>query len=220
VTCGSRAKSDVAEAAAKTKESASKGVTGEANRVSRVGDIVSDDDLARWVRQGDDAAWDVLVKRYNRPVFRVCWRSTGNSAVAEDLTQDVWLRVWKKRESIRDGGFIFWVFDIARKICIDRARKDKIRRETTAEPEDAVAVEDAHGAYINVPDKANLKIFAEELLAILPEKERRVLLKRFVEGMTQQAVAESEGCSDPTIKVICARATARIRAHLSRGNAV
>jgi RNA polymerase sigma factor (sigma-70 family) len=220
VTCGSRARRGIAEAAAKTKTPARENATVEANRVSRTEDVVSDDELARRIRLDDDDAWYILVRRYNSPVFGLCWRSTGRTAVAEELVQEVWFRLWETRETIRDGGFVARIYQIARNLCIDEARKAQHRPEDAAEPGDATATEDASDAYINVPDKVNLKIFVEELLAIVPEKERRVLLKLFAEGMTLTEVGVSEGYTPQGIRAICQRATARIRTHLSRGNAV
>ncbi|MDQ6759596.1 MAG: hypothetical protein M3Z32_06995, partial [Acidobacteriota bacterium] len=165
MTCGSRAKSGIAEAAARTRKAARESATGEANRVSRTEGVVSDDELARRIRRGDDDAWKILVQRYKGPVFGLCWRSAGNTADAEELTQEVWARLWATRKTIRDGGFIARIFQIARHLCIDKARKARHRRGEAAEPEDAVPAEDAHEAYVNVPDEANLRIFAEELLA-------------------------------------------------------
>jgi RNA polymerase sigma-70 factor (ECF subfamily) len=216
VRCESRAKSCIAEAA-ETKKPAGERDTGKANRGCRTEDVVSDDELAHRVREGDDDAWNTLVERYHVSVFRACWRSTGNMADADELAQDVWTRMWENRNTIRDGGFISRIFAITRNLCIDESRKAKHRSEKAAELGDAEAGEVVDVAHISVPDTADLRVFAEELLAVLPEQERRILLMLFVEGMTLQEIGAAEGCSHTSIATIRDSATKRILEWLSRG---
>jgi RNA polymerase sigma-70 factor, ECF subfamily len=91
---------------------------------------VTDEDLMRAVRAGDLAKLGVLFDRYHAPLFDFLSRMTGNAAAAEDLVQDIFVRILKYRSTYRDDGrFETWLFRIAR-----NARADYFRTRPLVEP--------------------------------------------------------------------------------------
>ncbi len=90
-----------------------------------------DAQLVQQCLQGDGSAWEELVRRHTRRIFNICYRFTGNRTESEDLSQDVFLRVYRTLGSYRSahGGFATWMTSVTRNLLIDhyrRTRRDRI----------------------------------------------------------------------------------------------
>jgi RNA polymerase sigma-70 factor, ECF subfamily len=81
---------------------------------------------------GEEAAWEALVKTHTRRVYAICYRFTGSNQEAQDLTQDVFLRVFRSLKSFRagEGSFNVWLGKLARNLLIDHYRRTKLERAT------------------------------------------------------------------------------------------
>ena len=81
---------------------------------------------------GQDAAWEDLVKLHTRRVYSICYRFTSSGAEAQDLTQDVFLRVFKNLKSFRagEGLFVVWLTRLTRNLLIDHYRRTRMDRAT------------------------------------------------------------------------------------------
>jgi RNA polymerase sigma-70 factor, ECF subfamily len=81
---------------------------------------------------GDETAWEDLVKVYTKRVYAICYRFTGSEAEAQDLTQEVFLRVFKTLRSFRagEGSFVVWLTRLSRNLLIDNYRRTKLDRVT------------------------------------------------------------------------------------------
>jgi RNA polymerase sigma-70 factor, ECF subfamily len=81
---------------------------------------------------GEEAAWEDLVKVHTRRVYAICYRFTGSDHQAQDLTQDVFLRVFKSLKSFRsgEGSFTVWLSRLTRNLLIDHYRRSKLERAT------------------------------------------------------------------------------------------
>src|ERR1700683_4385383 len=79
---------------------------------------------------GQDAAWEELVKLHTRRVFAICYRFTGSDSEAQDLSQEVFLRVFKNLKSFRsgEGSFVVWLARLTRNLRIDHYRRAEVRR--------------------------------------------------------------------------------------------
>ncbi|MGH9658852.1 MAG: RNA polymerase sigma factor, partial [Bryobacteraceae bacterium] len=93
---------------------------------------------------GDDAAWEDLVRLHTRRVYGLCYRFTGRESEAQDLTQDVFLRVYRTLHSYRseEGAFVTWLTRLARNLLIDHYRRTKQDRATASIEEQLTAVEE------------------------------------------------------------------------------
>ena len=88
-----------------------------------------DEDLMDKVRLGNKHAFEILIHRHQRSVLNFIFRFMGNRTDAEDLTQEVFLRVWKAAGSYKpDAKFTTWVYKIATNLCINKQRAIRIRR--------------------------------------------------------------------------------------------
>src|SRR5580704_8937623 len=81
---------------------------------------------------GEDAAWEDLVRIHTRRVYAICYRFTGSDHKAQDLTQEVFLRVFRSLKNFRagEGSFTVWLGRVARNLLIDDYRKNKLERAT------------------------------------------------------------------------------------------
>lgn len=81
---------------------------------------------------GDETAWEDLVKLHTRRVYGICYRFTNSESEAQDLTQDVFLRVFKTVKSFRsgEGSFVVWLTRLTRNLLIDNYRRTKMERAT------------------------------------------------------------------------------------------
>ncbi|MGH9592920.1 MAG: RNA polymerase sigma factor [Bryobacteraceae bacterium] len=79
---------------------------------------------------GEEAAWEGLVKVHTRRVYAICYRFTGSDHQAQDLTQDVFLRVFRSLKSFRsgEGSFTVWLSRLTRNLLIDHYRRNKLER--------------------------------------------------------------------------------------------
>ncbi len=102
---------------------------------------------------GEQAAWDELVKTYTKRVYAICYRFTGTDAEAQDLTQEVFVRVFRTLGSFRagEGSFMVWLTRLTRNLLIDHYRRTKNDRVTDA-LEDKLPVLEERTAQISRTD--------------------------------------------------------------------
>ena len=96
---------------------------------------------------GDAAAWEDLVRAHTRRVYGICYRFTGRDSEAQDLTQDVFLRVFRALGSFRstEGSFTTWLARLTRNLLIDHYRRTRNERVTDSIEEQLPRVEVRHG---------------------------------------------------------------------------
>ena len=107
-----------------------------------------DAQLVQQCLQGDGSAWEELVRRHTRRIYNICYRFTGNGAEAEDLSQEVFLRVYKTLGSYRSafGGFATWMTSVTRNLLIDHYRRTKRDRITDSLEDSMPVVENKESA--------------------------------------------------------------------------
>jgi len=161
------------------------------------------------VRDGDLAKLGLLFERYHVALFEFLSRVTGNRTAAEDLVQDIFVRILKYRATYRDGGsFETWLYRIAR-----NARADYFRQRPSAEPLGSEALEQLEPA----PGPARqLEAGREEArlrraLLLLREDKREVLVLARYRGMKHEQIADLLGVEIGTVKVRIHRAMRELR---------
>jgi RNA polymerase sigma factor (sigma-70 family) len=170
---------------------------------------VTDEALMTAVRSGDLGKLGILFERYHAPLFDFLARMTGDRTAAEDLVQDIFVRILKYRATFRDdGSFETWLFRIAR-----NARADYFRRRTPGEPLDAEALErpePSPGPALRLQadrDRARLK----RALMLLPEDKRELLVLARYREMKYEQIAEIFGIEVGAVKVRVHRAVRELR---------
>ena len=108
-----------------------------------VAELDLDTNLVERCLSGDEAAWEDLVKLHTRRVYAICYRFTGNDSEAQDLTQDVFLRIFRNLKSFRsgEGSFTVWLTRLTRNLLIDHYRRTKQERATDSIEEQLVVLE-------------------------------------------------------------------------------
>ena len=117
-----------------------------------------DAQLVQQCLQGDSSAWEELVRRHTRRIFNLCYRFTGNSAEAEDMSQEVFLRVYRTLGSYHSahGGFATWMTSVTRNLLIDHYRRTK-RDRITDSLEDAMPAVENKASSARRPDQLMLQ---------------------------------------------------------------
>lgn len=161
------------------------------------------------VRQGDVAKLALLFERYHRPLFDFLCRMTGNAAAAEDLVQDVFVRILKYRATFRDEGrFETWVFRIARNV---RADYFKRRGMPPAELTEAAGhASPEPGAPDAIERDRNVDCLKRALLLLRDDKRELIVLARY-RGLSHAAIADLLGVEVGTVKVRMHRAVKELR---------
>src|SRR4029078_4142690 len=151
----------------------------------------SDAELIERCLQKDNSAWELVVGRYKRKVFHIAYKFTGRHDDAEDLTQEIFLKVFRSLEKFnRDADFSTWLSSVARNYCIDHYRASKREKEVLVE--DLVAFDLAHASAGSSPHRAledrDRRSFLRRGLEALPEQLRQAGLLREPQGLTHHDV--------------------------------
>jgi RNA polymerase sigma-70 factor (ECF subfamily) len=169
----------------------------------------TDEALMRAVREGDLARLGSLFDRYHLSLFDFLNRMTGNRHAAEDLVQEVFLRVLKYRATYRDGArFETWVFRIAR-----NARADYFSRRENAGPltEEAMESPDSTpGPDRQLEQESDSARLQAALMSLREDRRELIVLARF-QGMKHEAIAELLGIDVGAVKVRIHRALKELR---------
>jgi RNA polymerase sigma-70 factor (ECF subfamily) len=155
---------------------------------------------------GDEAAWEELVRQHTRQVYGLCFRFTNSTQEAQDLTQEVFLRVFKTIKTFRstEGSFHTWLARVTRNLLIDHYRRTRQERVTDSIEEQLPMLEEAGGAAAVRPDQA---LAGREAAAILqatlqklsPDLREAVIL-RDLQEMEYREIAEVLEIPEGTVK--------------------
>jgi RNA polymerase sigma-70 factor (ECF subfamily) len=175
------------------------------------------------VRDGDDAAFNYLVERYRRAMIGFMFRMVHNAAIAEELAQEVFLRVYRSRSSYAaDAKFTTWLYRIATNLAVNHARDHK--HERPEEKASLDAVDEDTGLSIDVADdRPNVEqelLRHERLRAIrqqveaLPERQRIAVMMHKYQELDYRQIAEVLHLSESATKSLLFRAYETLRQSL------
>ena len=172
--------------------------------------------LIQQVLQGDQEAFALLVNKYQKGVHALAWRKIGDFHIAQEITQDAFLRAYQKLETLKNHNlFGGWLYVIAARLCSDWFQKKSL-------PEQSLEVTDMsevnHGSYSRYvaqkqeaeADETRREV-VKELLQKLPESERTVMTLHYLGEMTIKTISEFLGVSPNTVKSRLSRARNRLK---------
>ena len=176
------------------------------------------DDLVARGREGDLAAIESLYGMFKGPVFGLVYRYAQNRAAAEDLLQDVFLKVFSHMRDVRDAAtFPAWVFRIAVNTAYSHLRQRRVQDDRTVPLEDvAGSLEDRKGEAV----ERDLQGPLEEAIGRLAPRLRSVFLLHDVQGFKHEEIARSLGCAVGTSKSQLFKARIKVRDFLRSKGAV
>lgn len=184
--------------------------------------------LVRRCVAGDAVAWEEIVQRYNRRIYNICYRFAGSSDDAQDLTQEVFIKMYRTLNSydVERGAFMTWVTTITRNLLVDHFRKSKQDRVTDSidaapsEHEDAMPLSD------QIPDKAlppDARVQSRETretvhraLGKLSPELREAVILRDLQDMDYREIASVLRVPEGTVKSRINRGRAELARLLQR----
>ncbi len=167
---------------------------------------LSDEELFELLREQNDVqAFATLYERYAQQVYTYCLKMLGNKMEAEDLYQDIFLRMYDYRNSFHGGHFAGWLFTIARTQCLNRIRQ---RKNTVDE---SILNEMRFAVPPSWEDTLLLREQIDQALQKLPEPFREVIILRFYQELSFAEIAEQLGISLSLAKVRNFRALKMLR---------
>jgi RNA polymerase sigma-70 factor, ECF subfamily len=155
---------------------------------------------------GDDTAWEQFVREHTRHVYALCYRFTGSTHEAQDLTQEVFLRVFRTLKSFRsaEGSLGTWLARLTRNLLIDHYRRSRQQRVTDSIEERLPIIEEAGASASARPDQALAGREASELLQqalqkLSPDLREAVIL-RDLQEMEYREIAQVLAIPEGTVK--------------------
>ena len=168
----------------------------------------SDSELMRQVRGGRTAALATLFERHHARLYRYSLRMTGNRAAAEDLVQDVFMKMLKYKTTFKDDSeFVPWMFGIGRNACLAHLRKTADDRFANGDVDCANRLDDATVE----PGHDGQDELVRRALQRLPADRREVLVLSRYEYKTYDEIAKTLECSVGAVKVRAHRAMKQLR---------
>lgn len=165
-----------------------------------------DSSLVSRCLRGDEAAWEELVRVHTRKVYALCYRFTGSGSEAQDLTQEVFLRVFRTVKTFRstEGSFGTWLARVTRNLLIDHYRRTRQERVTDSIEEQLPMIEEGGAAASARPDHAVAGREASEILQATLQKLspdlREAVILRDLQEMEYREIAEVLQIPEGTVK--------------------
>jgi len=184
---------------------------------------MSDAEIMLRVREGDDSGFEYLIQKYHKPMIHFMFRMVHNQAVAEELAQEVFLRVYRSRQSYRaEAKFTTWLYRIATNLGVNHARDTKYERAAQN-----VYLDQPDPETGTTPDVADLTASVEQELVkdermrairqhvlALPERQRSAVLMHKYQGLDYKQIGEVLKLSESATKSLLFRAYQTLRERL------
>ncbi len=162
---------------------------------------------------GTPGAFDLIVERYRRPIYQMCYRFVGNHEEAADLSQEVFLRAYRGLKNFRrQAALSTWLYRIGVNVCLNRVSAKKALDSTTADPIEVYELVDTR-----TDSPADRLLRAERgarvraAIARLPRKQRATLILRTYHEMSHQEIADVLGSSVGAVKANFFHALANLK---------
>jgi len=166
------------------------------------------------VKAGDSLAFDALYSKYKHAVYALCLRKTGHAADAEDLTQEVFLQVYRRVSSLRNSAaFKPWLFRVATNIILMHSRRRRVfpmSLHYISDPETSGVI-DVVRALIGLACEPIERIALARAIGGLPKCRRAVLVLHDIKGMSHREIAASLGVSSSATRSNLSRARHQLR---------
>ena len=161
------------------------------------------DSLIEQCLAGDQVAWEQIVRQNWRKVFNVAYKFVGKHDEAEDLTQDIFLKIFKALATFdRRANFQTWIISISRNLCIDHYRSVRKERQTMARDVEMADLQPAsreRGPYA-AAEHQDLRAMLRQALETLPSTLRTAVVLRDLQELSYQEIADRLGLPEGTVK--------------------
>ena len=180
-----------------------------------------DQNLIQQYLDGDEKSLELLVQKYLKPIYSFVYRNVGNPAEAEDITQEVFVKVWKNIKKFdQTRNFKPWIFQIAKNTSIDFLRKKKSIPFSKFENEKGqnVLLDNMQSAPENLIENLDNKGVLAGAVSQLNDKEQQVITLRHNDGLSFKEIAKVLKESINTVKSRYRRALTNMKKAIKNGN--
>ncbi|HEY1500263.1 MAG TPA: RNA polymerase sigma factor [Acidobacteriaceae bacterium] len=184
---------------------------------------MTDAEIMLRVREGDDVGFNFLIEKYRKPIINFMYRMVHNQAVAEELAQEVFLRVYRSRQTYRaEAKFTTWLYRIATNLGVNHARDTKHERTAQTiyldqpDPETGTTPDVADmtpGAEEEMVKDERMKAIRKHVMA-LPERQRTAVLMHKYQGLDYKEIGAVLRLSESATKSLLFRAYQTLRERL------
>lgn len=177
---------------------------------------LSDEDLLARIAQADRSAFTMLMRRHGRQVRGLALAFSGRAADADDVTQDVFIMLWRRQQAWRPGkaAFSTWLYRVVANRCLDLARRQRVRGwlsfSEVADPND-----EAPSALDMLAGRSRLKE-VRRMIGTLPEKQRLALLLAVQGEKSNAEIASILSVSEGAAEQLLVRARRRLREMIAK----
>jgi len=183
--------------------------------------VLSDEELVAATQGGDTAAFDTLVRRWDKKIQGAIYRVMGSDEEARELSQEAFFKAYRALDGFeRRSRFSSWLYQIAINLCRDRMRRRKTHRlmslEDLPQPEAAAPLVVSERSVAAAIEERDLARIVAEAVGALPEEQREVIVLKEYEELTFAEIAEVLGLPVSTVKTRLYRALTQLRRQLER----
>jgi RNA polymerase sigma-70 factor (ECF subfamily) len=161
------------------------------------------DEIIERCLNGNQQAWEEIVRLHWRKVFNIAYKFVGRHDLAEDLTQDVFLKLFKSLDTFdRRANFQTWLISVARNLCIDHYRSVRKERETVSrdvDPGELAPAAPDKSAYAMLEERDRVTLLRQALDRLAPTLKTAVML-RDIQELTYQEIADRLHVPEGTVK--------------------
>lgn len=175
-------------------------------------------------KDGDIDAFEEIVKTYEKKIYNLALRYVSNSEDANDIAQDVFLRVYKSLNGFKEeSAFSTWIYRVAVNVCIDYMRKNKknntvsLTKEDEDGEEEQIEIEDNSYSPEAVYDKTELRENIRNALDELSEDHRQVIILRDINGLNYDEIGKILDIGEGTVKSRIFRAREKTMPYFIKG---
>ena len=161
------------------------------------------DSLIEQCLSGDQTAWETIVRQNWRKVFNVAYKFVGKHDEAEDLTQDIFLKIFKSLDTFdRRANFQTWLISVSRNLCIDHYRSIRKERQTIAREVDTADLQppSRERTPYALAEHQDLRAQLKQALEALPETLRTAVVLRDLQELSYQEIADRLALPEGTVK--------------------
>jgi RNA polymerase sigma-70 factor (ECF subfamily) len=182
---------------------------------------MTDEELVSRAASGDSESFNQLIRRWERPIFALAYRTIGREEDARDVCQETFLRAYRALPSFRgQAKFSSWLYRITLNLCRDWARRER-RTPVVQAPEDAdlfdlAAATEPSESIEDLVARKDLARAVQQVMRRLPEEQRTAIILKEYHGLTFQEIADLVGCPLSTVKTRLYQGLSVVRRELER----
>ena len=175
-------------------------------------------ELIQRILEGDDAAFACLVRKYQKRVHALAWRKIGDFHIAEDITQETFLQVYRKLPTLKNPSqFPGWLYVITNRCCLAWLRKKRIQTQPFEEIDTAMVEKSSYSRHVATEQAESAaevnRELVKNLLAKLKESDRTIITLYYLSEMTYAEIGEFLGVAADTVRIRVRRVMQRLRKH-------